>query len=98
MATAMTEQEHNEVIKLCEDIDALCLKHSTALSFAALVDVLSEFVFDELEGKGGDMMQRALLLVVPCFARAMQATCATHGQPASNGYINWKNIFSDFHS
>lgn len=91
----MTEQEHNEVVRLCEDIDALCQKHSTMLSFVALVDVLSEFVFDALEGKEGDMMQRALLLVVPCFVQSMKATCATHGQPASHGYINWKNIFSN---
>jgi hypothetical protein len=80
---AMTNQEQNEVVKLCEGIDALCRKHSTALSFLALVDVLSEFVFDELEGKGGDMMQRALLLVVPCFVLTMKATCATHGHPRS---------------
>jgi hypothetical protein len=96
MATAMTGKEENEIVKLCEGIDALCRKHSTALSFTALVDVLSEVVFDQLEGKGGDMMQRALLLVVPCFVCAMKATCATHGQPASNGSINWKNIFSEF--
>lgn len=98
MAAVMTEREHREVEQLCESIDTLCRNHSTAFSFAALVDVLSEFVFDELEGKEGDMMQNALFLVVPCFVRAMQATCATHGQPASNGYINWKNIFREFHS